>query len=108
MIHRFNTLLLDDDGNYLTQTVNGEKNILVNDDKQHYRMDEVLRIVDSAVHTERQRFGWKVRFNDGKNKELFIRTDHVKNCNDNTKQDQTIQEWIEHLYDVNPNQINLF
>lgn len=108
MIHRFNTLLLDDDGNYLTQTVNGEKNILIDADKQYYRMDEILKIVDSAYYTSRERFGWTVKFNDVQNKKIFLRTEHIKNCNDTTKQDQTIQEWLEYLYDVNPKQINLF
>ena len=109
MIHQFHTHLLNSDGSPMTRTVEGAKGILVDDDKQTYEYEEIVKIVEDAYFLERRQYGWTVEFIDaGQKKNLFIREWFGKKCNDSTRHDQTIYEWIDYLYDRVNQQLNLF
>ena len=110
MIHHFNASLLNEDGTYQTQEIDGAKGILVRADKQTYGYQEILDVVNKSYLMERWQYGWDVKFvdDDRVHKHLFIRSSHIEKCNDTTSSNQTIHEWIDHLYDKGLKQINLF
>lgn len=107
MIHKFITYKLDEDGHSKTQTVNGQEEIVVSFERE-YTYEEMLDIAASAHETERERFGWSVKFDDGEHKSIFIRSSHIESCNDTTRSDQTLIEWIDHIYGRSAKQIDLF
>lgn len=93
----------------MTQVVEGTKGIIVDDEKQTYEYEEIINIVDIAYHLDRRQYGWDVKFVDnGQKKKLFIREWGGSKCNDVTRYDQTVYEWIDHLYDRGNKQLNLF
>lgn len=109
MIHQFHTCLLNSNDTIMTQVVEGTKGIIVDDEKQTYEYEEIIKIVDKSYHMERRQYGWDVKFVDnGQKKKLFIREWFGKKCNDSTRHDQTIYEWIDYLYDRGNQQLNLF
>lgn len=109
MQHKFSTVLLKDNGSCMTQEVNGEKGILVRDEKEMYSYEEIREVVKKSCSTARERYGWEVRFlDDGQLKEIFIRSNNSQKCNDTTKAGQSVIEWIDCLYDKNIEQIDLF
>lgn len=109
MIHKFTTYLTDSEGKLLTQTVNGIPGILVWDErKEGYTYEEIMHVIDCAYVMEREQFGWFVKFYDSEHKEIFIRSSHMDTINDTTSYDQTINEWIDHIYCRASKQIELF
>lgn len=107
MVHKFITYTIDVEGNSKTQTVYGQEGIVVWSEKD-YTYEEMLEVIACSYETERERFGWSVKFNSGERKEIFIRSSHIETCNDTTRSDQTIIEWIEHIYGHASEQIKLF
>ena len=107
MIHKFMTYMLDEDGHSKTQTVNGQEGIVVSF-KRDYTYEEMLDIVTCSYKSERERFGWLVKFDDGERKEIFIRSSIMETCNDTTRSDQMIIEWLDHIYGYASEQIKLF
>lgn len=109
VIHKFTTYLTDSGGKSLTRTVNGVPGILVWDERDRgYTYDEIMAVIDCAYDMEREQFGWSVKFNDGQYKEIFIRSSHMDTINDTTSYDQTINDWIDHIYCRTSKQIELF
>ncbi len=108
MNHNFDTLLLNKNWTFKTQVINDVKNILVNDKKQTYSYEEILKVVDLAHSMDRRQYGWDVKFDDGQHKKLFIRSTQIEKCNHTTRSKQTIFEWIDQIYDRDVKQINLF
>lgn len=110
MIRRFSTELLNPDGTFQTQTINGAKNILIHAEKETYEYQEIIRIVDSAYYLKKEHFGWDVRFidTDRQHKALFIRSLELKACNASTKGYKNVHDWIDHVYDREEKQIDLF
>lgn len=108
-MHRFHTHLLNSNGTPMTQVVEGTKGISVDDEKQTYEYEEIINIVDNAYFLDRRQYGWDVNFIDNsQKKQLFIREWGGSKCNDVTRYDQTVYEWIDYLYDRADKQLNLF
>ncbi|WP_423189447.1 hypothetical protein ACO1PF_00605 [Alkalibacterium sp. f15] len=110
MIHHFPTVLLNPDGNYKLQEINGAKNILIHAEKETYEYEEIIEIADNAFYTERRRYGWTIMVTDrdGQLKELFTQGSTVETCIYTTRSSQTVQEWIDKLYDKDVKQVSLF
>lgn len=110
MLQEFNTLLLNDDGSYRTQTINGVPDIVVHSERQVYTYDEICSIVATATYLERIQYGWEVRFidSDGSLNKLFIRSSELEKVNLTTSSKESVTDWINKLYDLDIKQMNLF
>lgn len=110
MRNRFDTYLLDVDGAYELQEVNGVKGILIHAEKETYEYAEIVDILDNAIYVYRRQYGWTVKFvdADGQLKELFTRGPSSETCNYTTRSNQTVQEWVDRLYDKGVKQVSLF
>ncbi|WP_277630374.1 hypothetical protein [Atopococcus tabaci] len=109
MKRHFSTFLLDDSGKMQTRTVSGVEGVVVYAEKQVYSFEEMTQVVSNAYELERCQYGWEVSFMDsGQRKRLFLRLYGSDKCNATTSEKQTIHEWIEHLYDRDTQQVQLF
>lgn len=103
MIHKFQAVLLNPDGSYQLQEINGHKNILVRDDKTEYTYEEVVAIADKAVYTKRAIYGWNIGYTEGgQPKEIFI------GGYETTSSKQSVHEWIDRVYEKDDRQVSLF
>uniref|UniRef100_UPI00359FA778 hypothetical protein n=1 Tax=Jeotgalibaca porci TaxID=1868793 RepID=UPI00359FA778 len=110
MIHHFLTCYLNHDGSTKTQKIDGHEGIIVQGPKQNYNYQEIKTVISQSSFAERRQFGWEVKFTDdaGNYFSIFIRSSHIKTCNDTTRSDQTINEWIDYIYGRASEQIQLF
>ncbi|WP_161877882.1 PepSY domain-containing protein [Alkalibacterium sp. MB6] len=106
----FNTSLLNNDLTTKTHTVNGHKNIIVRDDNEYYSYEEIKSIAEKAIETDRMTYGWEVKFKDTDNqlKEVFIRAISGEKCNETTSSKQSLEEWIDSMFDKDDKQTSLF
>lgn len=106
----FDTCLLNDDLSIKTHTVDGHKNIVVQDKNQHYSYEEIKSIAEKAIDTDRAPYGWNVKFRDDGNqlKKVFIRGNTVEKCNETTSSRQSLNQWIDRVFDKDDRQTSLF
>lgn len=103
MTRKYQAVLLNLDGSYQLQEIDGHKNILVRDEKTEYTYEEVIEIADKAVYTKRAIYGWNIGYAEsGQPKEIFI------GGYETTSSKQSVHQWIDRVYDKDDRQVSLF
>lgn len=110
MKHRFHPVLLNEDGSYQLQESDGIKNLLIRDGVKEYDYESISDIAEHAFYLERSQFGWTVKYKDtdGQFKELFLQGSNAEIMHYTTRSNQSVQEWIDKLYDKDVKQVSLF
>lgn len=99
---RFDTILMSEDWEIKTQTLNGTPDIVVRETDDLYSYDELVDIIKTAHKIERSQYGWNVQFaKNGQNKEVFLRDRHSDKINKTTSSRQSIFSWLDFLFDAN-------